>query len=95
MKHVIPLDHPFFNNQVKVVLTEVGQIDPESIEDYLAHGGYKALMHVLQNMTPEEVCEENPCAVGLARSRWSGLPNREPNGTWPRMEQLPIENSSS
>jgi len=57
-KHVIPLDDPFFIKQVKVVLSEVGQIDPESIEDYLAHGGYTALMHVLQNMTPEEVCEE-------------------------------------
>jgi len=57
-KHVIPLDHPFFTKQVKVVLSEVGQIDPQSIEDYLAHDGYTALMHVLQEMTPEEVCDE-------------------------------------
>jgi bidirectional [NiFe] hydrogenase diaphorase subunit len=57
-KHVLPRDIPFFTQQVKVVLSKVGQINPENIKDYLAHGGYSALAHVLENMTPEEVCEE-------------------------------------
>ena len=56
--HIIPMDLPFFSKQVRVVLTEVGQINPDSLEDYLAHDGYKALAHVLSEMTPEEVCEE-------------------------------------
>jgi bidirectional [NiFe] hydrogenase diaphorase subunit len=57
-KILIPLDIPFFTKQVKVVLNETGLVNPDKIEDYLAHGGYKALAHVLENMTPEEVCEE-------------------------------------
>jgi bidirectional [NiFe] hydrogenase diaphorase subunit len=57
-KHLIPLDLPFFAKQVRVVLTETGQINPDKLEDYLAHDGYQALAHVLENMTPEEVCDE-------------------------------------
>ncbi len=56
--HRIPLDLPFFTKQVKVVLSEVGRIDPEKLEDYLAHGGYQALARVLSEMTPEQVCDE-------------------------------------
>ncbi len=47
---------PFFSKQTRVVLTETGQIDPESLEDYLAHGGYKALARALE-MKPEEICQ--------------------------------------
>lgn len=57
-QHIIPLDIPFFAKQEKVVLTETGLINPESIEDYLAHGGYKALIRVLSEFTPAEVCDE-------------------------------------
>ena len=57
-KHILGTDSPFFAKQEKIVLENVGHIDPEKIEDYLAHGGYTALVHVLQNMTPEEVCDE-------------------------------------
>jgi bidirectional [NiFe] hydrogenase diaphorase subunit len=57
-KNIISLDHPFFSKQVKVVLNETGIVNPDKLEDYLAHGGYQALAHVLENMTPEEVCDE-------------------------------------
>ncbi len=56
-KYLIPLDLPFFKKQVHIVLSETGKIDPNKLEDYLAHGGYKALAYVLENMTPEEVCD--------------------------------------
>ncbi len=56
--HVIPLDLPFFAKQVKVVLSGTGQINPEKLEDYLAHGGYQALALVLRDMTPEQLCDE-------------------------------------
>ena len=36
-------DNPFFNRQVKIALRNCGIIDPLSIDDYLAHGGYAAL----------------------------------------------------
>ena len=56
--HTLPLDSPFFTKQVRIVLSETGRIDPESIDDYLAHGGYQALAKILSSMTPQEVCDE-------------------------------------
>ncbi len=56
--HVVPLDAPFFAKQTKVVLTGTGYVNPEKLEDYLAHDGYKALARVLDEMTPEAVCDE-------------------------------------
>jgi NADH:ubiquinone oxidoreductase subunit F (NADH-binding)/NADH:ubiquinone oxidoreductase subunit E len=41
-----------------VVLDNVGQIDPEKIEDYLAKGGYQTLKKTVTTMTPPEVVEE-------------------------------------
>jgi bidirectional [NiFe] hydrogenase diaphorase subunit len=49
-------DLPFFTKQHKVVLSNSGLIDPEKLEDYVAHGGYAALAHALREMSPEEVC---------------------------------------
>jgi len=57
-KNIISLDLPFFAKQVKVVLNETGRINPDKLEDYLAHGGYKALAHVLDKRTPQDVCDE-------------------------------------
>ena len=57
-KCIISLDAPFFSKQLKVVLSQTGQIDPDKLEDYLAHGGYQALAHVLDSMSPEDVCNE-------------------------------------
>jgi bidirectional [NiFe] hydrogenase diaphorase subunit len=57
-KNIISLDLPFFAKQVKVVLNETGRINPDKLEDYLAHGGYKALAHVLDKKTPQDVCDE-------------------------------------
>ncbi|MCP4415541.1 MAG: NADH-quinone oxidoreductase subunit L, partial [Chloroflexi bacterium] len=56
--HTLSLDTPFFTKQVRIVLSETGRIDPESLDDYLAHGGYQALARVLGSMTPQEVCDE-------------------------------------
>lgn len=72
-KLIIPLDIPFFAKQEKVVLNETGRIDPDKIEDYLAHGGYRALAYVLENMTPEEVCNEI-LASGLRGRGGAGFP---------------------
>ena len=57
-RHIIPADLPFFSKQLKIVLSETGQVNPDKIEDYLAHGGYKALAYVLREMSPEDVCNE-------------------------------------
>jgi NADH:ubiquinone oxidoreductase subunit F (NADH-binding)/(2Fe-2S) ferredoxin len=44
--------------QTRVVLRNVGVIDPERIEEYIARGGYEALAKALWEMKPEEVIEE-------------------------------------
>ncbi len=48
----------FFKGQEKLVLRDAGLIDPESLSEYLAVGGYSGLMKVLGSMRPETVIEE-------------------------------------
>jgi len=50
--------NPFFSHQVKIALRNCGTIDPLSIDDYVAHGGYEALRKALTAMTPEQVIKE-------------------------------------
>ena len=49
---------PFYTRQMRRALALSGQIDPTSIEDYIAAGGYTALSKALHQMTPEGVIEE-------------------------------------
>jgi NADH-quinone oxidoreductase subunit F len=49
---------PFYKNQERLVFGSNGSIDPKSIDDYLAIGGYSALSKVLCGMTCEQVLEE-------------------------------------
>ena len=49
---------PFFVLQQAVVLETCGQVDPESIDDAIAHGAYDQLRRCLQQLTPEEVREQ-------------------------------------
>ena len=42
----------------RIVLERAGLIDPESIEDYIAHDGYQALGKALTEMTPATVIAE-------------------------------------
>ena len=48
----------FMKYQKRVALRNCGVIDPESIDEYLAFDGYKALEKALTKMTREEVIEE-------------------------------------
>ncbi len=48
----------FQQKQLRIVLSNCGLIDPESIDDYLAQDGYAALVKVLSSMTPEAVIDE-------------------------------------
>ena len=50
--------HPFFALQQPVVLEGCGLVDPESIDDALAHGTYGQLQRLLAEGTPEEVREQ-------------------------------------
>jgi bidirectional [NiFe] hydrogenase diaphorase subunit len=48
----------FFSHQVKVVLERCGSVDPESLDDYVAAGGYEALAKALTSMSPDDVIAE-------------------------------------
>lgn len=66
-------DIDFYSKQKRNVLTNCGKIDPESIEEYVATGGYEAVAKVLTEMEPKEVIEEIK-ASGLRGRGGGGFP---------------------
>ncbi len=51
-------DIPFYQKQMRLTIGNNTAIDPASISDYLATGGYSALAKALYGMAPEAVIEE-------------------------------------
>jgi NADH-quinone oxidoreductase subunit F len=77
-----PLEHkaipfyqsiPFYTKQKRIALCNCGLIDPESIEEYIAHDGYAALTKVLSEMAPQMVLDEVK-ASGLRGRGGAGFP---------------------
>jgi bidirectional [NiFe] hydrogenase diaphorase subunit len=56
--HQVDLNHPFFALQKPVVLEGCGWVNPESIEDALAHGTFAQFQRCLLELTPEAVREQ-------------------------------------
>ncbi len=52
------IDIPFYRLQNRFLLGQNLVVDPTSIEDYIAQGGYKALWKALTQMSPEQIIEE-------------------------------------
>lgn len=48
---------PFFSRQTRLVLRNCGLLNPHSLEEYIARGGYAGLVKALKTMTPDEVCQ--------------------------------------
>lgn len=48
---------PFFARQKRVILGNCGCYDPESIEEYIARGGYFTFLKTIRNYTHAEVCD--------------------------------------
>ncbi|NMA67006.1 MAG: NADH-quinone oxidoreductase subunit NuoF [Clostridiaceae bacterium] len=48
----------FFAKQKRIALRNCGTINPENIEEYIAHDGYMALAKAVTEMTPAEVIAE-------------------------------------
>lgn len=48
---------PWFSNQKRVLLGNCGCYDPESIEEYIARGGYRSFVKAIKHYTYEEVCD--------------------------------------
>lgn len=48
----------FYAKQTRLALRNCGQINPENIDEYIAHDGYRALAKALTEMKPEDVINE-------------------------------------
>lgn len=46
------------SKEMRVILKNVGAIDPTSIDEYIAHGGYEAMFKAVTTMKPEEIIAE-------------------------------------
>ncbi|HOA41542.1 MAG TPA: NADH-quinone oxidoreductase subunit NuoF [Halanaerobiales bacterium] len=66
-------DIDFYKKQKRIALANCGRINPESINEYIAVGGYEALGKALTEMTPDEVIAEVKNA-GLRGRGGAGFP---------------------
>jgi bidirectional [NiFe] hydrogenase diaphorase subunit len=64
---------PFFVRQQRIVLENSGVLDPESVKEYIAAGGYGALLKALVEMSPSEVVQQIT-ASGLRGRGGGGYP---------------------
>ena len=76
---------PFYSKQMRVVLRNCGLINPQSIEEYIAVGGYEALGKVLTSMTAEEIIKEIKKS-GLRGRGGAGFPTGR---KWEETRQAP------
>ncbi|WP_084145976.1 NADH-quinone oxidoreductase subunit NuoF [Anaerovorax odorimutans] len=53
-----PSGEDFLNKQTRIALKNCGLINPESIDDYIAVGGYSALKKALFEMDGDKICAE-------------------------------------
>jgi NADH-quinone oxidoreductase subunit F len=67
------MEIPFYRAQDRLLLAQNRQIDPCSIEDYIAIGGYSALAKTFAGIAPEEVIHEIK-ASGLRGRGGGGFP---------------------
>jgi NADP-reducing hydrogenase subunit HndC len=63
----------FYKKQKRIVLRNCGVINPESIEEYIAVGGYEALGRALTEQTPQEIIDIIK-ASGLRGRGGAGFP---------------------
>ncbi len=73
VKKLLYSNEGFFKKQLRLVLRNAGKIDPFRIEDYIAAGGYSALLRALTKMAPREVIME-VVASGLRGRGGAGFP---------------------
>ena len=53
-----PEQIPFLAKQTRIVLENCGKFDAESLDEYLASGGFKALEKAMTEMTPEAIVDQ-------------------------------------
>jgi len=66
-------DIPFYKQQTRIALRDVGVIHPERIDEYIARGGYEAARAVVSKKKPEWVIDE-VLASGIRGRGGAGFP---------------------
>ncbi len=49
-------EHPYFKKQQRIVLQNCGTLNPVSIDEYIATGGYDSYLNTINTYKPEQVC---------------------------------------
>ncbi len=78
-------DVPFYKGQRRLIFGSNGEIDPTSIDDYIAIGGYCALSRAISQMKPWEIIEEIKRS-GLRGRGGAGFPT---GAKWESCRQAP------
>ncbi|MCL0073642.1 NADH-quinone oxidoreductase subunit NuoF [Dehalococcoidia bacterium] len=78
-------DVPFYKGQSRLIFGSNGEIDPTSIDDYIAIGGYRALPRAISQMKPWEIIEEIKRS-GLRGRGGAGFPT---GAKWESCRQAP------
>jgi NADH-quinone oxidoreductase subunit F len=81
---------PFYRSQDRQILSQKFLVDPNSIDDYIAAGGYSALTRVLQGVSPEEIIKDVK-ASGLRGRGGGGFPTGR---KWSECQEAPETISS-
>jgi formate dehydrogenase iron-sulfur subunit len=81
-----PEDIPFLNRQTRLTFARCGIVDPLSLEDYRAHGGYKGLERALE-MEPAAIVDE-VTQSGLRGRGGAGFPT---GIKWKTVHDTPAE----
>lgn len=79
---------PFYAHQQRIALRNLGHIDQYRIEDYIAHGGYKAVVKALTRMKPDEIIDE-VSKSGLRGRGGAGFPAGRKWATCAKSDDFP------
>ncbi len=88
VKDMLYRNEAFYKKQHRLVLRNAGKIDPQRIQDYIAMGGYSAIVKCLATMTPQGVIYE-VATSGLRGRGGAGFPTGQKWGLVARAHGKP------
>jgi NADH:ubiquinone oxidoreductase subunit F (NADH-binding)/(2Fe-2S) ferredoxin len=88
VKEMLYKNEAFYKKQQRLVLRNAGKIDPQRIQDYIAMGGYSAIVKCLATMTPQGVIYE-VATSGLRGRGGAGFPTGQKWGLVARAHGKP------
>jgi NADH:ubiquinone oxidoreductase subunit F (NADH-binding)/(2Fe-2S) ferredoxin len=88
VKDMLYKNEAFYKKQQRLVLRNAGKIDPQRIQDYIAMGGYSAIVKCLATMTPQGVIYE-VATSGLRGRGGAGFPTGQKWGLVSRAHGKP------